>query len=67
MNDLARKYWLAKENRSRPLVVSMLAVGLAFIAFGVASHRDFVAGFGAGLIIVIAAVTVLALVAARKG
>jgi len=65
VNDLSRRYWIAKDGRKRSLVLAMLAAGLACIALGFATHRDFIAGFGAGFIIVIALVAVLSLFARK--
>ena len=66
MNDLSRRYWIAKDARKRPLVLALLGLGIVCIATGTATHRDFIAGFGAGLIIVIALVAVLSLFSRKR-
>ncbi len=65
MNDLARRYWIAKQNKSPRLLAGLLGVGLVLIGVGYFTHRDFIAGAGVGFVLVFGVFTA-AVLRARK-
>jgi hypothetical protein len=51
MNDLGRRFWVPKKTASPLVMLSALALGVVLVGYGLASHRDFLAGLGFGGII----------------
>jgi hypothetical protein len=52
VNDLGRRYWVAKERKSPRLLAGLIGIGLVVLGIGYFTHRDAVAGAGAGLVLV---------------
>ena len=50
MNDLGRRWWIAKEHPSPAYVVMLEGIGVAVLVAGYVMHRSFVMGAGFGLI-----------------